>query len=131
MRTIKFTSEELPVLKEIIELGNAQYDNNFPEISKVILNKIRIEIFTFSVKELQVLRSYSANWINDNDNLIDNFRDKYLVPKIIDCEKVTQPEKETMKKIDLVFSIKSKLFREKYISFKGVLEGSASKLPQR
>jgi len=122
MKAIKFNTEELPVLKEIISLGNSQYENDFPEISKMILNKIRIEIYHFTKKELQVLRSYCSNWINNNDKLIDELREKYLDAHSIDYENISEFEKEKMNVISLVFSIKSKLFSEKYISFKKVLE---------
>ena len=47
MITIKFDTQEREILKEIIALGNSQYKNDFPEIGKVIYNKIRIEIFHF------------------------------------------------------------------------------------
>lgn len=122
MRTIKFDSEEINVLKEIILLGNSQYDNDFPEISKLILSKIRIEIFHFPKKELQVLRSYCANWMNNNDVLIDELRKKYLGGNSIDYENISEAEIESMQKINLVFSIKSKLFSENYITFKNVLD---------
>lgn len=122
MRTIKFDSEEINVLKEIILLGNSQYDNDFPEISKLILSKIRIEIFHFPKKELQVLRSYCSNWMNNNDVLIDELRKKYLGGNTIDYENISEEEIESLQKINLVFSIKSKLFSEKYITFKNVLD---------
>lgn len=122
MRTIKFKIEELLVLKEIILLGDSQYKNNFPEISKLILSKIRIEIFHFSKEEMQVLKSYCSNWINNNDELVDELRKKYLEEKNIDYVNISEFEKEKMQKISIVFSIKSKLFLESYITFKKVLE---------
>lgn len=122
MKAIKFNTEELPILKEIISLGNSQYKNDFPEISKMILDKIRIEIYHFTKKELQVLRSYCSNWINNNDELIDELSEKYLDTHNIDYDNISEFEKEKMIVISLVFSIKSKLFSEKYITFKKVLE---------
>ncbi|WP_298141193.1 hypothetical protein [Flavobacterium sp.] len=122
MRTIKFDKEEREILKEIISLGNSQYKNDFPEIGKFIFNKIRIEIFHFDKKEVQVLRSYTSNWINNYENLIDELREKYLGKENIDYENITVTEREAMHKISIVFSIKSKLFSEKYITFRKVLE---------
>lgn len=122
MRTIKFEIEELPILKEIILLGDSQYKNDFPEISKLILSKIRIEIFHFSKKEIQVLKSYCSNWINNNDELVNELREKYLDNNSIDYVNISEFEKEKMQKISTVFSIKSKLFLESYITFKKVLE---------
>jgi hypothetical protein len=122
MRTIKLKIEELPVLKEIILLGDSQYKNNFSEISKLILSKIRIEIFHFSKEEIQVLKSYCSNWINNNDELVDELRKKYLEENNIDYVNISEFEKEKMQKISIVFSIKSKLFLESYITFKKVLE---------
>ncbi|WP_394776834.1 hypothetical protein [Flavobacterium sp.] len=122
MRTIKFDSKEQNVLQEIILLGNSQYDNDFPEISKLILSKIRIEIFHFPKKEIQVLRSYCANWMNNNDELIDKLRKKYLDKNNIDYENISEVEIESMQKINIVLSIKSKLFSKNYITFKNVLD---------
>lgn len=125
MRVVKFNKEEREILKEIIDLGNSQYKNDFPEISKVIFNKIRIEMFHFEKKEIQVLRSYTSNWINNYDVLIDELREKYLNKKITtveDYEIITEVEKESMRKISVVFSIKSKLFNENYITFNKILE---------
>lgn len=122
MRTIKFEHKELTVLNEIIKLGDTQYKNDFPKISKCILNKIRIEIFQFTKKEILVLSSYCSNWINNNDELINSLREKYLENSEIDYDNISEFEKEKMEIISFVFSIKSKLFSEKYISFKKVLE---------
>ena len=54
MRKIAFRENELLSLIEIIKLGNSQYENEFPKIGELILNKIKIEIFTFSTKEIQI-----------------------------------------------------------------------------
>ena len=122
MRTIKFDVEELKVLKEIILLGDSQYKNGFPEISKLISSKIRIEIFQFTKGEIQVLKSYCSNWLNNNDELVDELTEKYLNKSNIDYLNISEFEKEKMQKISVVFSIKSKLFLENYITFKKVLE---------
>lgn len=122
MRTVKFDQEELPIIKEIIALGNSEYENDFPEISKIILEKINIGIYSFSKKELQVLKSYSSNWLNKNNKLINELIDRYLQTPNVDCVNVPEFEKEKMFKTSLVFSIKSKLFLESYISFNEVLE---------
>ncbi|WP_281233820.1 hypothetical protein [Flavobacterium gelatinilyticum] len=122
MRTIKFDPIELSVLKEIIFLGNSQYKNDFPEIADLILSKVRIEIFDFSKKEILVLKSYCSNWINENDELIDELRKKYLENDDIDYKNIKELDKKHMQKISIVFSIKSKLFLKSYIAFKKVLE---------
>lgn len=122
MRTIKLDPIELPILKEIILLGNSQYENDFPEIADFILSKVRIEIFHFSKKEIQVLKSYCSNWINNNDELVDELRKKYLENDNIDYKNITEFEKKEMQKISIVFSIKAKLFLKSYITFKKVLE---------
>ncbi len=122
MITIKFDTQEREILKEIIALGNSQYKNDFPEIGKVIYNKIRIEIFHFDKKEIQVLRSYISNWMNNYDMLIVELREKYLEKELIDYSIISEIEKENMKKINIVFSIKSKLFNKNYITFKNILE---------
>ncbi|MBC7522972.1 MAG: hypothetical protein H7239_00810 [Flavobacterium sp.] len=122
MRTIKFDAEELQVLKEIILLGDSQYANSFPEISKLINSKIRIDFFQFTKQEIQVLKSYSANWLNNYDELVDELREKYWEKTNIDYMSISEFEKEKMKKISTVFSIKSKLFLESYITFKKVLD---------
>lgn len=122
MITIKFDTQEREILKEIIALGNSQYKNDFLEIGKVIYNKIRIEIFHFDKKEIQVLRSYISNWMNNYDMLIVELREKYLEKELIDYSIISEIEKENMKKINIVFSIKSKLFNKNYITFKNILE---------
>lgn len=122
MRTIKFDTDEKVILKEIIDMGNSQYNNHFSEIGTYIFNKIRIEIFHFDKKEIQVLRSYTSNWINNNDILIDELNEKYLKNQNINYENISKYEKDAMNKISIVFSIKSKLFLEKYITFKKILK---------
>ncbi len=122
MRTINFKNEELPILKEIILLGDSQYTNDFLEISKLILSKIRIEIFHFSTKEIQVLKSYCSNWINNNEELVDYLSEKYLNNMDTEFANISDVEKENMRKISIVFSIKSRLFLKNYISFIKVLE---------
>lgn len=122
MRTIKFDAGENEILKEIISLGNSQYENYFQDIGKFIFDKIRVKIFHFDKKEVQVLRSYTSNWINNYENLIDELSEKYLGKEKIDFENITAKEREAMHKISIVFSIKSKLFSEKYITFRKVLE---------
>lgn len=122
MITIKFDTQEREILKEIIALGNSQYKNDFSEIGKVIYNKIRIEIFHFNKKEIQVLKSYISNWMNNYDMLIVELREKYLEKELIDYSIISEVEKENMKKINIVFSIKSKLFDKNYKTFKNILE---------
>ena len=122
MITIKFDTQEREILKEIIALGNSQYKNDFSEIGKVIYNKIRIEIFHFNKKEIQVLKSYISNWMNNYDILIVELREKYLEKELIDYSIISEVEKENMKKIIIVFSIKSKLFDKNYKTFKNILE---------
>lgn len=122
MRTIKFNSEEVKTIKEIIELGESQYRNYFGETSKVILNKMRIEIFHFDRKETQLLKSYTSNWINNHDENIDELRIRFLLNKNPNDNNISENDRELMRKISIVFGIKSKLFKEKYISFKEVLE---------
>lgn len=122
MITIKFDTQEREILKEIIALGNSQYKNDFSEIGKVIYNKIRIEIFHFNKKEIQVLKSYISNWMNNYDILIVELREKYLEKELIDYSIISEVEKENMKKINIVFSIKSKLFDKNYKTFKNILE---------
>ncbi|MCF6133546.1 hypothetical protein [Flavobacterium wongokense] len=122
MRTIKFNPEEIKMLKEIIVLGESQYDNYFGETSKVILNKIRIEIFHFDKKETQLLKSYTSNWINNHDEILEELRVKFLVNKNPDYNAISETEKEYMRKISMVFAIKSKILKESFITFKEVLE---------
>lgn len=122
MITIKFDTQEREILKEIIALGNSQYKNDFSEIGKVIYNKIRIEIFHFDKKEIQVLKSYISNWMNNYDMLIVELREKYLEKELIDYSIISEVEKENMKKINIIFSIKSKLFDKNYKTFKNILE---------
>ena len=121
MRTIKFNNEEVETLKEIIELGESQYENYFGETSKVILNKIRIELFHFDKKEMQLLKSYTSNWVNNHDKIVEELRLRFLVEKNPDISNISEQEREIMRKISLVFEIKSKLLKEKFISFKEVL----------
>lgn len=122
MRIIKFDTKELQVLREIILLGDSQYDNGFPEISKLITSKIHSDFFLFTKREMQVLKSYCSNWLNNYDELIDELREKYLEKTKIDYLSISEFEKEKMKKINTVFSIKSKLFLESYITYKKVLD---------
>ena len=122
MRKLKFTSEELPIIKEFVVLGNSEYENDFPEVSKLILNKLRIEIYHFTNKETQVLKSYCSNWINNNQEIINSLTEKYLYNKITNFKNITENELIMMKKIDIVYTIKSKLFLKKYLMFESVIK---------
>lgn len=122
MRTIKFSLEERKTLKEIIDLGESQYQNYFGETSKTILNKLRIEIFHFDKKEILLLKSYTSNWINNYEEKIEELRIKFLINKVDNISSITQSERELMSNTSKVFDIKSKLFKEQYITFKEVLD---------
>lgn len=60
--------------------------------------------------------------MNNYDILIVELREKYLEKELIDYSIISEVEKENMKKINIVFSIKSKLFDKNYKTFKNILE---------
>lgn len=122
MRKIKFNNEEVKTLKEIIAWGESQYESYFGETSKNILNKIRVAIFHFDKKETQLLKSYTSNWINNYKETIEKLYEKFLIEKNPDFNNMSEGKRELMCKINIVFTLKSKLFKEVYISFKEALE---------
>ena len=68
------------------------------------------------------MKSYTSNCINNHDENIYELRIRFLLNKNPNDNNISENDRELMRKISIVFGIKSKLFKEKYISFKEVLE---------
>ena len=86
----------MKTLKEIIALGESQYESYFGETSKNILNNIRVAIFHFDKKETQLLKSYTSNWINNYKETIEKLCEKFLIDKNPDFNNMPEDERELM-----------------------------------
>ncbi|SNA87662.1 hypothetical protein FI146_620003 [Flavobacterium psychrophilum] len=122
MKNIKFIEAEKTSLIEIIRLGNSQYDESFSKHGESLLTKIEVENYEFSNKELLVLKSYTSNWINNNAAQIDSIFEKYWNKNVNNYLNIEENERIEMRKIDLMFSLKSKLFSKKHKTFENVFE---------
>jgi hypothetical protein len=122
MRTLNLKASEILIIIEMIRLGDSQYENYFREIPSDIVAKLNLEHYTLTSKEIQVLRSYCSNWINNNECIINELTEKYIYNKKADFSNVTLEEVQLMNKLDVVYSIKSKLFLKKYLMFGDVLD---------
>jgi hypothetical protein len=122
MRNKNFGIEEKKFLKEIINIGIIDYDKyKFSEVGKKILIKLSLDIFKLTPKEKQVVSSFTMNWVNKNENILDELQTNFYNKNPLNYLNVGKVERELMRKSDFINSIREKVNSKKiYMSYENV-----------
>ncbi|WP_233862601.1 hypothetical protein [Tenacibaculum piscium] len=120
MTNKNFELEEKEILKEIIQDGIIDYNNEkFTKYGQKVILKLNLNVFKFTPKEKDIISSFTMNWFDKNKNRLDILHEKYYQKNPLNYLKVGEIERELMKNLDFVNSIREKInAQKKYMCFK-------------